>query len=543
MDRSVGSVHKLKVGVEQIGSPRRLDLVISVCHQDAIDVWERSARGVTRWIEADRYQVIVPDDQVELFRTRSPAIYDCLPESSFCAGLAKELRQRIESTGNLARYGWYLQQFIKLSALSQLQPEQVGLIWDADTVPLRPLHFVDQSGLVQHFVGEERHSPYFDCISRLLGLTAQLDKSFIAQSLPVKGRWFTGFCKHLEGRHHCEWQEALLRCIDFSQGSGFSEYETLGTFCTAFFPNELRPCHDAWERLGNSLIGGVEQLGSPRSRELIQGNSFISFESWDVGLKPTLSRHFIRRMYAQTMASFRSRMAQRVKRGNSRGATVATFLEEYFQNSDFKSIVQVGANDGVQNDPLRRWLERPGHYRATLIEPLPLYADRLRSLYAHREDIQIVQKACGQICGTAQVHYIPPETAAQMNGDGPPNDWAHGQGSFDRSTVEHWIRANAFRGAEYRARLDEFIGSILTIPVDVIPVGQVLERCANSLLCIDVQGAELNVILGVDWRVPPRYVIYEDDRQTNANIERVLVSLGYRYVCGDSDKVFEIAPL
>jgi len=520
-------------------TPARIDLVISVCHKNDIDIWERAARHVMRWIPANRYQVIVPDGDLDLFIRRSPYVYECIPESRLSGWCQHTIQSRL-SPSNLQRFGWYLQQFLKISALEQLRPDEVGLIWDADTVPLRHLEFIDRTGLIRHFVGSERHKPYFDCITRLLGLVPQQKESFIAQSLPIKGRWFSLFCQYIADRHHCDWRTALLNCIDFSEGTGFSEYETLGTFCAAHFPQEIQACFDPWERLGNSRIGGIDQLGTPRSMSLLRKKAFVSFEAWDAQAWRTLSRRRLRQFARHTWAGLRSSMT-RYRDRRARKMSVASFLQHYFTDPNPKSVVQVGANDGVQSDPLRHWLERPGNYRATLIEPLPYYADRLRDLYQDRHDIRILQCACGARSGNAAVHFIQPSMAAQMNGDGPHNDWAHGQGSFDRAMVEHWIRANSFRGPEYRSRVEEFIQAIQSVQVKVVPVGDILEDRPNTLLCIDVQGSEIDVLRGVDWRNPPRFVMYEDDREAQEPIQQLLLGLGYRYLCGESDKVFELS--
>ena len=47
-------------------------------------------------------------------------------------------------------------------------------------------------------------------------------------------------------------------------------------------------------------------------------------------------------------------------------------------------MIQVGANDGIMCDPLRRYLAptRGQELHAVLIEPIPFYFQRLQDLYA-----------------------------------------------------------------------------------------------------------------------------------------------------------------
>ena len=43
-----------------------------------------------------------------------------------------------------------------------------------------------------------------------------------------------------------------------------------------------------------------------------------------------------------------------------------------------------------------------------------------------------------------KLYFIPPKVADQMNGDGPFNNWAHGQGSFNLDVVIYCIKKNIF---------------------------------------------------------------------------------------------------
>ena len=59
---------------------------------------------------------------------------------------------------------------------------------------------------------------------------------------------------------------------------------------------------------------------------------------------------------------------------------IDNFLENYFNSSEDKTVIQIGANDGIQNDPIRKFLKYPGNYKAVLIEPIPYYVKRLKKL-------------------------------------------------------------------------------------------------------------------------------------------------------------------
>lgn len=224
--------------------------------------------------------------------------------------------------------------------------------------------------------------------------------------------------------------------------------------------------------------------------------------------------------------------------------SVGEFYEAYFGSPERKRVIQVGANDGIMCDPLRRFLapSRNRDIQAVLIEPIPFYFDKLRVLYADYANISVINAACGATAGRATLYFIDPDVADQMNGRGPANNWAHGQGSFDKDVVEYWIRRNRFRGEDYVKNVDFYRSSIRSMEVDVIRLADIeLSRCdENLLVVIDVQGFELSVISGIDWNYPPAYIVIEDDLNDPGRIDAYLGSRGYSYLCGRNDKVYQL---
>lgn len=215
------------------------------------------------------------------------------------------------------------------------------------------------------------------------------------------------------------------------------------------------------------------------------------------------------------------------------------FLEEFFASEPRKVIVQVGANDGVVSDPLRRFLREPGNYRATLIEPIPYYVEKLRKLYENREDISVIQTAIGAEETEKRLYFIRPDVAETMNGEGPQDGWAHGQGTFEYDTVVYWIKQNAYRGREYRENIRHYITAITHLDVPTKQVRDFIPGAENVLLVIDVQGAEYEVLRGMDWENPPKYIMIEDDLDKTARAIRLLYYHGYRYICGTYNKIFQ----
>ena len=125
-----------------------------------------------------------------------------------------------------------------------------------------------------------------------------------------------------------------------------------------------------------------------------------------------------------------------------------------------------------------------------------------------------------------------------MNGDGPMNDWAHGQGSFSKETVIHWINENSFRGNEYRENIPHFISSIDSIDISTKKISEFIPSASHALLVLDVQGFEYEVLQGIEWSNRPNFIYLEADLGNGQKLSTFLAQKGYLYLCGSGDKVF-----
>ena len=103
----------------------------------------------------------------------------------------------------------------------------------------------------------------------------------MAQSFGVKGRWFGEFIKAIELGKKSTWINIIIDNIDFKKHSAFSEYETLGTFISHNYQNEIYEIHNEWYRFGNSTFGNIKKIDTPFMRFIFARYDFVSFEYWD----------------------------------------------------------------------------------------------------------------------------------------------------------------------------------------------------------------------------------------------------------------------
>lgn len=258
--------------------------VISVCSAKDRDTWFYASKRIVQFIDAREYLIVVPDHEVSLFEKISSPPYKVIAESLYVGNLKDRLKNLLPAE-NHDRIGWYLQQFIKIAAAKDISlngsSEELVLIWDADTVPLKPLSFVNAAGQIIYYQGSEQHPPYFDFIKKAFGLARECQCSFIAQCFPAKVSWLQEFCRSLESSSGMDWMEAILLYVDRTQRAGFSEYESLGTYIWSRHPSEVVFTQKRWERNGRSMLGRPDQLSETQWAGLSTAFDYISFEAWD----------------------------------------------------------------------------------------------------------------------------------------------------------------------------------------------------------------------------------------------------------------------
>ncbi|MEM7268467.1 MAG: FkbM family methyltransferase [Pseudomonadota bacterium] len=179
--------------------------------------------------------------------------------------------------------------------------------------------------------------------------------------------------------------------------------------------------------------------------------------------------------------------------------------------------VQIGANDGVTADPIYPYA-RTGRWRGLLIEPAPLYYERLKQLYAANPKISTLNLGISDEPGEMELHYLAPQFEDKFP------QWARGCASLQRETA---------------------LASLTTIPIFedhmVISTRVRLERLDHvgaehtvfdaDLMLVDVEGHERKVFESFDFALFRPKVVYfeskhmpENDRQA---IKRRLQKAGY----------------
>ena len=154
--------------------------------------------------------------------------------------------------------GWYYQQLIKYSFSFHHPEVPYYLIWDADTIPLRPLSFFSSEGKSLLTESDELHLPYRESYQRLFleeppaGL-----KSFIAQHMMMKKSIVQEMLTKIDANfpERDSWAWKLMRTLPSKGVNLFSEYETYGWYASLHYPGQISRIDRPWLRDGFSYFG------------------------------------------------------------------------------------------------------------------------------------------------------------------------------------------------------------------------------------------------------------------------------------------------
>ncbi len=172
---------------------------------------------------------------------------------------------------------WYYQQFLKMGYARFAPQLSHYLVWDADTVPLRPLSF-ERGARTLLTTGYEYHRDYFLTLARLLPQVPVPKVSHISQHMLVQTGDMQALLAELDA-HGLPWWQYILSCLTGRSPHQFSEYETYAAYCLARWPQRYQSIRRRWLRGGRSWFqAGLTQADYAGLADLYD---FIAFEDWD----------------------------------------------------------------------------------------------------------------------------------------------------------------------------------------------------------------------------------------------------------------------
>ena len=207
------------------------------------------------------------------------------------------------------------------------------------------------------------------------------------------------------------------------------------------------------------------------------------------------------------MRGVRERLRAAMRRRRERRLMGPRLLAAFAAAHPHATFVEIGANDGVEFDHLRRWIvER--EWRGVMVEPVPHLFERLRRNYGGIDRVTLENAAIAADDGRLAL-YHPPAGDFDMIG------------SFSRERTLHVGAALGF--ADLEARLE--VTEVPCLSFDSLCEKHGLERL--DLLVVDAEGHDYEILKAADLAARrPRLIVYEhgllsarDRRECRARIE------------------------
>jgi FkbM family methyltransferase len=189
------------------------------------------------------------------------------------------------------------------------------------------------------------------------------------------------------------------------------------------------------------------------------------------------------------------------------------------------NFIQIGANDGVRVDPIRRFIE-PCGWNGLLVEPVPSLFEALQRNSAGNPRLSFLNAAIDARPGDRLMYLIRPGLA------GLP-DWAQGLPSFSEERLREAVRGLALPAD---AIVSEKVRTVTWVEV-LAAFGR--RRC--DLLVLDTEGHDVALLrLAELAKLRPRVIQFEHGCVSRA--ERMtfygdLLDLGYELATDDVDTI------
>jgi hypothetical protein len=153
------------------------------------------------------------------------------------------------------RFGWYLQQFLKMEFSRSKFCKKDYLIWDADTILLQPISFKKGNRVIFSKGSEKLNYHYIHNFKRLLKLEPIFNNSMISQHLFVDKNVMVELMETTENNFNIDFVSAVMNNLEGDTPSLFSEYETYCNFYANKYPDKYFLVERNWFRNAAAVVG------------------------------------------------------------------------------------------------------------------------------------------------------------------------------------------------------------------------------------------------------------------------------------------------
>ena len=253
--------------------------VVTTCRLRDLPILRLAAQNLPRCVPLKRLHVLTARQHFPEFTKALGHDVTLIDEDAFIPGLTLAQLRALAEPGFPQGAGWYFQQFLKFGFAFQEPGDDHYLIWDADTVPLRPLEFFDDQGRMLFTTATEHHQPYFETYRNLLGHDPHREFSFIAQHMIVRKSILREMLLRIEqnflGTENWAWK--IMRHLAGAGTNRFSEYETFGHYVKNIHPEAAVFRQLPWLRKNSRPV--FTHLSATHMEQLAKNYAFVAYEA------------------------------------------------------------------------------------------------------------------------------------------------------------------------------------------------------------------------------------------------------------------------
>ena len=253
--------------------------IVSTCLVRDLAIYEMTYKSLLKYCPYSTINVITRRKDFKRFRDKCGSDLVLWDEDEMLPNMTYEDIGKFKIDFFPSGAGWYFQQFLKYAFAYKGDPNSDYVIWDADTVMLKPMHFkVDEKRIQTK--ATEHHLPYFETFENLLGFSANREFSFISQHQVINKHVLREMLKKIEDRFEGvdDWYWAILHGLKGEGTNLFSEYETYGHYEKEFYRTEVSYRELLWTRDGQKYAS-FPPKESELSEMRMHGYNYAAFEN------------------------------------------------------------------------------------------------------------------------------------------------------------------------------------------------------------------------------------------------------------------------
>lgn len=180
---------------------------------------------------------------------------------------------------------------------------------------------------------------------------------------------------------------------------------------------------------------------------------------------------------------------------------ISYILSDFSKRTKECYFIQIGANDGISHDHLRRFVVDNG-WKGILVEPIDYIFEKLKNNYKNAEGLVFEKAAIANENGWKDFYYFSEKC------DDDLNDCYSEYGSFVLEHIQHMLSRNSKSG-EY----------LLKKKLPCITFNSLMKKNNISnfnVLCMDLEGYDYEILKSIDfYRYSPNIIVYEINHLTD----------------------------